>query len=393
MANKCKTNKQVTYPNPVSINAIFWDGEDLPCFDICNGDSIQPLVYDIATYVCETLDNINVSEVILCDDYIQLLGSQDKTIANLLQILLNKGCSLSQLVQELQEKVDTDSPINVDFKCLDLDLDPCTDPRNLNISNVLQIIIDNFCNLEIKFEEFKEEINESIESEIGDFINNLISSPQANRVIKDTTTEVTKYTLRGFVPPHTPLPYFGSLSYFDTSGKGSGIMEGFYICNGNNGTQDMRGFQPIGATQGAGGGSLDPIVDPVLNVVSPSANYVQGNKGGKISNYLTLNQLPQHNHTYTINDPGHFHYMFGSGQGTTSLGTNTTVNPFFSNGGNLGYSIQATNPSNTPATIGVTSTNTTGITITMGGVEGFTSVNYVDNRSPFKVCVWIQMIN
>lgn len=396
MANKCKTNKQVTYPNPVSINAVYWDGEDLPsCFEICNGDSIQPLVYDIATYVCETLSKIDVADVTLCGDYVQLLGSQDKNIANLFQILITKGCSLSELVEEIQQKVDTETPINVDFKCLQLDLDPCAEPGDLTISNVFQIIIDNFCDLITQFDEFKEEINTTIENEIGDFIDNLVTSPQTNRVIKDTTSGSTRYTLRGFIPPHTPLPYFGSLSYFDVSGKGSGIMDGFYICNGNNGTIDMRGFQPIGATQGVGGGSLDPIVDPVLNVVSPTAAYSPGAKGGKISNYLTLNQIPDHSHTYTINDPGHYHYMFGSSSttGNSGLSPEATVTTFFSNGSNLGYSIQATNPSNNPATIGRTSTSTTGITITMGGIQGYTSVNYIDNRSPYKACVWIQMIN
>jgi len=101
------------------------------------------------------------------------------------------------------------------------------------------------------------------------------------------------------------------------SGSSATIPSGWLLCNGSNGTPDLRNRFVVGATStyavGATGGSADAIV-------------------------------VSHTHTATVTDPGHFH-SYGEGQ-RTQVGTDNGE----------AYDAQATAAFNT-------STNTTGITV------------------------------
>lgn len=56
-----------------------------------------------------------------------------------------------------------------------------------------------------------------------------------------TTTQDTYKVNHGLVPPKTILPYFGSESDFDSTGKGLGVMLGWAKANGQNGTINACG--------------------------------------------------------------------------------------------------------------------------------------------------------
>lgn len=75
----------------------------------------------------------------------------------------------------------------------------------------------------------------------------------------------------------------------DTTGLGSGDWEGWALCNGDNGTLDLRDRFLVGA-----GGS-----------------YAVGDIGGLDSVSLTAAQMPVHSHVVT--DPGHSHGVTDSG--------------------------------------------------------------------------------
>jgi hypothetical protein len=38
--------------SPVSSNCVIWQGPDLSCIDLCNGDAISDVVYKLATKLC-----------------------------------------------------------------------------------------------------------------------------------------------------------------------------------------------------------------------------------------------------------------------------------------------------------------------------------------------------
>ncbi len=125
----------------------------------------------------------------------------------------------------------------------------------------------------------------------------------------------TDYNLR--MIPYAPIPYIGSLSNFDNTGKGIAAagFDKIYLMNGLNSTQDWRGRSPIGAIQNVPGGTLDPAVDPTLPA-NAGTNYVLNQKVGASSVTLTVPQMPAH--THTVLDPGHKHKITGYVGGGTA---------------------------------------------------------------------------
>lgn len=91
------------------------------------------------------------------------------------------------------------------------------------------------------------------------------------------------------VPQGSILPYFGPTTAFDTTGLGINAMQGWAICNGLNGTPDMRGMVPFGATNVPDSGAPG-MYSGVVNASS------KGDKVGADSLVLTEDQLPEHRH-------------------------------------------------------------------------------------------------
>ena len=98
---------------------------------------------------------------------------------------------------------------------------------------------------------------------------------------------------------------------------------GWYLCDGSNGTPDLRDRFVVGA----------------------GSTYSVGSTGGATTQTLTTNQMPSHSHTATTTstDSGHFH--------------NTVQSGILVGGGGLGYGNIANNA-------GVTTTNSANITST-----------------------------
>jgi microcystin-dependent protein len=67
------------------------------------------------------------------------------------------------------------------------------------------------------------------------------------------------------------------------------VPPGWAVCDGTNGTPDMRGRVPVGA--GTGGG----------------ATYTEGSVGGAINTVLTVPQLPAHSHPASVSGGAHPH--------------------------------------------------------------------------------------
>ena len=41
-------------------NCVIWQGPDIPCLDLCKGDTISDVVYKLATEFCEITDSLKV---------------------------------------------------------------------------------------------------------------------------------------------------------------------------------------------------------------------------------------------------------------------------------------------------------------------------------------------
>lgn len=127
------------------------------------------------------------------------------------------------------------------------------------------------------------------------------------------------------LPVGSILMWSGSLASFDSTGRGTGQMSRWAICNGATYgsvvSPDLRGRFVVGAIDGvpsATGDPTDPEVNPTGAYPSPGdpspPNYAMGDKGGEPHHKLTSAEMPSHVHGYAYNDGT------GSNQGTGDPG-------------------------------------------------------------------------
>ena len=114
-------------------------------------------------------------------------------------------------------------------------------------------------------------------------------------------------------------------------GNTGNVPTGFALCDGNNGTPDLRNRFVVGA-----GDSYNP-----------------NDTGGATSNTLTSDQLPTHTHSASITDPGHQHSTSFDGKKYFPGGGSTSV----SYGGAGGYPADVFSMSNPTSGESVTNKN------------------------------------
>jgi hypothetical protein len=105
---------------------------------------------------------------------------------------------------------------------------------------------------------------------------------------------IDRLRLKGrIVLPGMIMPYYGTLSDFDGTGLGiaNQPMEGWAICNGINGTPDMRGMVAAGATNVPDSGA--PSINPAVGW-----NTDVGSVSGNDKHQIDANELPPHTHDY-----------------------------------------------------------------------------------------------
>jgi len=105
------------------------------------------------------------------------------------------------------------------------------------------------------------------------------------------------------VPVGGIIPYYGNLSNFNSDGKGKDgtPMVSYAICNGLNGTPDLRGRFLVGAISAVPSDGAPPLsgeVDPANPSLPGGANpnYALGNTGGEAAHQLQPNEMPRHHH-------------------------------------------------------------------------------------------------
>jgi len=122
------------------------------------------------------------------------------------------------------------------------------------------------------------------------------------------------------------------------SGATGSIPSGWYLCNGQNGTPDLRNSFVLGAGN----------------------TYAVGATGGSTTTTLTQANLPNVNFTATVTDPGHFH--------TTSLP------PYWSTSGSGGINFTSGATAGSSGYSGISDTKSTGISVSVASGGSATGV-------------------
>lgn len=82
--------------NPISSNCVVWQGPDISCINICNGDTVSDVVAKLATELCTIMGEVGIADLDLsCFN----LSSQNvpSDMTEFLQILIDRICALEDV--------------------------------------------------------------------------------------------------------------------------------------------------------------------------------------------------------------------------------------------------------------------------------------------------------
>lgn len=277
-------------PELTTTNYVKYTGEDVPLLGISNGDTMTEVEAAVTSKIVELIAGTGMDLSSLtydCTFITDELAGEDKNAATVIQALLTGQCTLKSLIDELTEIVNT--PVTYDRKCLDTTAS--TTPE------IVQALIDLVCPLvedvaAISDQLTDNDLTETIQNEIGNFLYNNVSSKGSYGLTKTGSGKNVELVFALF-PPYTPVFSFAPMSYWnsDGTGKSGTAFEGWVICDGQNSVaKDMRGYAPVGATNlpGINSPTLDERVSGTLTNV--------GEKAGEVKHQLSTNELPAHTH-------------------------------------------------------------------------------------------------
>jgi len=333
---------------------IKYTGPDNTNLSICNGDSLYTILQVLIQKAVDSSSNNDVINVgLTCSFVANILGTNTKTVQNLIQALIDGECELKDSLDTLSAQINR--PLVINTSCLTgLPTQPTRDDI---LKAVVSLLCTTSANLAIVVNDYVKATE----------LNTLIAQYLQSIGISTSTGTAKEYTK---MPEFVALPYHGKLTLFSSDGTGSGKYEKVYLCLGQtvNGFKlpDYRGRSPLGDNTNVSLAGISSDVNPLNpNNIAISAN----NYYGEFKHQLTTGELPVHSHD--IEDKTHTHSVIAdikSGTGSTQIGP----------GGN-------TNAGSVNIT---TSASLTGITNT----ESIGSSFYHNNTQPSVGCYFIMYI-
>lgn len=376
MSNNC-SNCYNGCTEITSDKCVKYTGVDVPVLGIKNGDSLSYVEQALITFLSSTLDGTGIIPVIQPSD---VCPSVDKNLPNCDPISLNNW--LTALLKSLCALEDTVANIPPANPATPYDVD-CLSPSDATSTiDVLQAVIYKVCTVADQLTSFIAYVDATYVkiSDINTYIQNYLD------------TQPTEQLVANRMVPYSIVAAAGGTAFlanFNASGAGIGDWANIYLCNGNNGTPDLRGRALIGTNDGSmGGGALDSAVDPAI---SGNPNYGLGSVHGSNSVILTTGQIPAHSHANTavstITPASHSHLLasMGSSNETDPPTANNQVRQSKTGAGNLGYALRGTS---SDATVGKSSEVTLSVATTItnadfGGGNGH--ANYQPGRGVYYI--------
>lgn len=197
---------------------VVWNGPDIPFLKIKIGDNLNCLIAIIADKLISVLKPVDLDTLnIKCAlDIIKKEEPSQRSLINILQLLLDNNCHLNELVVDLQKIVDgiSKTTITLDLKCLDPD--GLLAEAGYTEKIILQKLIIEIC----KDKENIHSIAESLSQLKSDF-EAFIKKPVAI-VEKEIDTCLNK---KGTVSSHVIAHATDYCKYKEIVGNGSSVAE------------------------------------------------------------------------------------------------------------------------------------------------------------------------
>jgi microcystin-dependent protein len=281
----------------VSDKCVKYTGIDIPFLGITNGDTLLHVEEALINFLVPAVNGTgifpNIDKQYICDLVNQYLPSCSTcttfTLNDILTALVRATCSLQlQVNSVVNELAVLNAPYSIE--CL------TGVTTNTDTHDMLQAVINKVCSLQIDIAALTLSLTAYVKQEdLNALIQGYINSSGQNTLIKNRMV------------PNSAVPYYGPTIYFNGSGAGIGDWDRIFLCNGNNGTPDLRGRTLVGATDGSMlGNTMNSTVNPAT---AGNPLYALGTVVGDNTVTLNVNQIPAHTHTSTtsVTDPGHTH--------------------------------------------------------------------------------------
>ena len=128
--------------SPVSSNCVIWQGPNIPCINLCNGDTVSDVVFALATELCGVLDTLDVANYDLSCFGITACGPND--FQALIQFLIAQICALQGITPIEDKTGSTGCP-----DCL-VTVAPCFVVGNqttMNLTDYVNMIAAKICSI------------------------------------------------------------------------------------------------------------------------------------------------------------------------------------------------------------------------------------------------------
>jgi len=305
----------------VSDRCVKYTGIDVPVLGIKTGDSLSFVEQALITFLTSTLDGtgikIDLGTTVICNlvqQYLPTCG--DLSIVDISKALIQAACDLQEQVDAID---DTLTILNANYTLPANCLTGVTSSSDTHA--IVQAVINTLCTLKTDFNLLVDNLPDTYVKivELDALIQDYIDSSGQTTLIKNRMV------------PYAVVPYYGPITYFNGSGAGTGDWINIYLCNGNNGTPDLRGRTLVGVTDGTMlGGTMAAAVDPTI---AGNPNYSIGTVTGANQIVLNDNQIPSHTHAITnavtVTDDGHRHkFSDDSTDPTNALRSTNDIIPF-----------------------------------------------------------------
>ena len=179
MCNNCFDNCPGT---PVSDRCVKYTGSNIPALGISTGDTLFSVENIIITKLLETLEGteIDLSDTsVTCEFLTTILAAKDKTLANLMQMLVTASCTLRQLITEIDNQIN--APYSFNTSCLSVTSTATRD-------DILQAAIVKLCSVSTDLSTIKGDYVKK--SELCSLVSQCLSSIPSNN---QEYTKMAKY--------------------------------------------------------------------------------------------------------------------------------------------------------------------------------------------------------
>ncbi len=145
-------------------NCVTWTGPDIPCIDLCNGDSVSNVVFKVAEKICElytdyeSLKDLNYQCLI---EELSVTTPSNITFKTLFQLLIDNDCKLKDLIDAINITAQENAGISLaglDLKCLAPEFVSCEDCNPEDVVSVLQKLINKICEHETRITKTESDI-------------------------------------------------------------------------------------------------------------------------------------------------------------------------------------------------------------------------------------------